>query len=86
MAVAEESEASDTQQDSIVESLAAVQRDLRSMKNTMSQFKKQLKFKDEEYVKALKKYGEDVEDLLKRMRKEVKELQQHYEVKLNDTQ
>eukprot|EP00952_Eustigmatos_sp_NYUAD-ZCMA_P006753 28923-Eustigmatos_ZCMA.PRE.1 len=42
MAVAEESEASDTQQDSIVETLAAVQRDLRTMKNTMSQFKKQL--------------------------------------------
>jgi dynein regulatry complex protein 1 len=53
---------------------------IASKDNLIREFKKQLKVKDEEYVKALKKYGDDVEELLRRTRKEIRELQQHYEV------
>jgi dynein regulatry complex protein 1 len=53
---------------------------IASKDNLIREFKKQLKLKDEEYVKSLKRYGQDIEELLRRMRKEIKELQQHYEV------
>lgn len=54
---------------------------ITSKDSLIREFKKQLKLKDEEAVKSLKRYGEDVEELLKRMRREIRELQQHYEVR-----
>lgn len=41
----------------------------------MNNFQLQLKAKDEEYVKALKRQADDIDDLLERMRSELKELQ-----------
>lgn len=56
---------------------------ISSKDDLIREFKKQLKIKDEEYVKSLKGYGQDIEELLHRMRKEIKDLQQHYDLEMD---
>ena len=38
----------------------------------------QLKFKDEEYVKSLKKQNDDIDELIKAMRKQFNDMRQDY--------
>mmetsp|Transcript_21133 Transcript_21133/g.39269 ORF Transcript_21133/g.39269 Transcript_21133/m.39269 type:complete len:795 (+) Transcript_21133:292-2676(+) len=55
---------------------------IASKDKLISDFQRELKIKDEEYVKALKRQGEDIEQILTRMGKQYKELQQQYEEEL----
>ena len=50
----------------------------------IKQFMEQLKQKDDEYVKALKKQGEDIEKLIEAMRKQFFEMRLQYARELNE--
>lgn len=58
------------------EACAAV---IRSKDELIAEFQRQLRGKDEEYVRALRRQAEDVNDLLSRIRLEFKEMQSEYD-------
>ena len=51
---------------------------IQSKDNLIAEFQKQLRSKDEEYVRTLRQQGEDVETLLQKIRNEYKELYAEY--------
>ena len=55
---------------------------ISSKDKLVEDLQRELKGKDEEYVRALKKQGDDIEQLLGRMAKQYKELQSQYEHEL----
>lgn len=55
---------------------------MQSKDGLIKEFQTQLKLKDEEYVRTLKKQSEDVQILIERMGKQFKEMQEEYELEL----
>lgn len=55
---------------------------INSKDKLIAEFQRELKIKDEEYVKALKQQGVDIEELLMRMAAQYKELRANYEEEL----
>jgi len=55
---------------------------LDSKNKVIDSFQREIKVKDDEYVKALKRQSEDIENLLTRMGSQYKELHHQYEVEL----
>ena len=62
--------------------MVSCQEVIRSKDELIVEFQRQLRAKDEEYVRALKQQATDVEGLLKRIRTEFKELQGEYDKEL----
>jgi dynein regulatry complex protein 1 len=60
----------------------ACQKVIQSKDDIISEFQKQLRSKDEEYVKSLRSQAEDVESLMKRIRSEFAELSCEYNKEL----
>eukprot|EP01041_Mallomonas_annulata_P003995 gene3995-7959_t len=56
---------------------------IRSKDGLITEFQRQLRAKDEEYVKALRKQAEDIEELLQRIRKEFCDLHTDYDKELD---
>lgn len=56
---------------------------IHSKDSLISEFQRQLRAKDEEYVRALRKQAADVEELLVRIRKEFRELHSEYDKELD---
>ena len=52
---------------------------IQSKDELIASFQTQLRGKDEEYVRTVRKQGEDIDQLLARIRQEFKELQSEYE-------
>ncbi|GBG27956.1 Dynein regulatory complex protein 1 [Hondaea fermentalgiana] len=57
---------------------------IHSKNRLIAEFQRELKIKDEEYVKALKQQGCDIEELLARMASQYKELRAQYEEELKN--
>ncbi len=62
--------------------MVSCQEVIKSKDELIVEFQRQLRAKDEEYVRALKQQADDVEGLLKRIRTEFKELQGEYDREL----
>lgn len=62
------------------ESCSAV---IRSKDELIAEFQRQLRAKDEEYVRALRRQAEDINDLLARIRLEFKEMQAEYDMEVD---
>ena len=47
-------------------------------------FQDQLKMKDDEYVKSIKKWGDDIDELIKGMRKQFNDMRQDFAEQLSN--
>lgn len=63
--------------------MAACNAIIHSKDELISEFQRQLRGKDEEYVRTLRQQSEDVEELLNRIRREFKEMQGEYDKELD---
>ena len=68
--------------DEMQRQMVSCQEVIKSKDELIVEFQRQLRAKDEEYVRALKQQADDVEGLLKRIRGEFKELQGEYDKEL----
>jgi len=63
--------------------MAACNEIIKSKDDLISEFQRQLRAKDEEYVRTLRQQAEDIEELLTRVRREFRELHAEYEKEID---
>ena len=70
----------------IQKQMASCNEVIKSKDDLIVEFQKQLRSKDEEYVRTLRQQAEDVESLLQKIRKEYQELQAEYDKEFNSVE